>query len=812
MAEKKLKCFSFSIILFLARPAFGQMGFSDGAGSENSSAGAGSAPVLSDSQKEKISLATSDEITEKNFPEIIESFDFNNAEITDVIKAISELTGKNFILDTNVRGKITILAPSKISVAEAYRAFLSALAVNNLTIVPYGKFLKIKQVSNAMNDNIETYAGDYFPNSDQLITRIVHLKHISAEQVSRDLRSLIGRGAQMYVYAPTNSLIISDFGSNVERVMKILNQLDMPGFEEKLVVIPIKHAKAKDIADLVNRIVNKDSSTSRNGSSFSAGVPRFTTTGSQGAGGRGGTAYFMVIPDDRTNSLIVTGNNSGIARVRKLISQLDFRIKPEESGGVYVYYVKHGDAKKIATTLSGIAKDSSASANAATQAAQRPGLPSTPQAKEVFGGDVKIAADEDTNSLIITASKQDYEAVLNLLSKIDIQRDQVFVEAIIMEMALEESGKYGVGYFNFDKESDGAGRVGFNGLGSDLQNILNPIGGEGAILGFGSGSKVEVDIGGTTREIPSLVGFINFLKGVGRTNILSTPQIMALDNEDAEIEVGEEVATSTKSTTTNGVTEQSAVFKDATLKLKIKPFVSPSSDSIRMKIEQKIDQPKAKGEIPNTLTIAKRSINTNIVVPDGDTAVLGGLMKDEETEVVTKVPLLGDIPIIGWLFKSRSKKKNKVNLLVFLTPKIVRSSVDSGKVLSKKLEQRLDMIKQTGGRDPFGRYLDEMPKRASLSKSGSNSSRNKGASALEKRLMQEGASDTESFRGKQEFEYNPEEALKQEEALNQEEASAEKNFMEEELGEPAQDEATSELERTTDELDQEFSEGESTVE
>lgn len=663
-------------------------------------------------KKDKLAMASGDEINDKNYPELIDSFDYNNAEITDVIKAISELTGKNFIIDPAVRGKITIIAPTKISVAEAYRAFLSALAINGYTVVPSGGFLKVKSSRNAQRDNIDTYSGTYFPNSDQMITRIIHLKHISAEQVSRELRILNSKDGELSPYPQTNSLILSDYGSNIERVMKIINQLDVPGFEEKLVVIPIKYAKAKDMAELVNKIVNKDSSSSKGGP-ISAGVPRFG--GARPTSGGSGSAYFMVIPDDRTNALIVVGNSSGIDRIRKLLSQLDFKIRLDENGGVYVYYVKNGEAEKIAQTLNGIAKDNKPATGSSTGGP--PGAPpigpaGVAQSTEIFGGDVKIAADKETNSLIVTASKQDYEVVLNLLSKIDIPRDQVYVEAIIMEMILTDNVKWGVGYFKFDGASKGVGRVGFNGLGDDLQSLMNPTGGAGTILAFGSKGTVPVTVAGTTQNIPDLIGFINLLKGVGRTNVLSTPQIMALDNEDAEIEVGDEVATSFQTSTgANGITQTSATTKDATLKLKIKPFISPASDTVRMKIEQKIAQPKA-GTLKDTISLSKRSIITNIVVPDRDTAVLGGLVKDQEVENITKVPILGDIPILGWLFKSRSVSKEKANLLVFLTPKIVRNPNDNSSLLNKKLDQRLNFIKQNGGRDPYGKVIDDLPKRS----------------------------------------------------------------------------------------------------
>ncbi len=676
--------------------------------------------TLTEDQKQKLSQAPLEDITNENFPELIESFDYPNAEITDIVKAMGELTGKNFIIDPGVRGKITIIAPSKVTVAEAYKAFLSALAINGFTVVPSGKFLKIKSARNAQRDSIETYSGAYYPTADQMITRLIHLKHISATQVQRDLRILPSKDGELSIYEPTNTIILSDWGSNVERVMKIINQLDIPGFEEQLNVIALKYAKAKDIADIVDQIVNKGerSTTQTRGrsGSFTAGVPRFNRTATGNTQNQQGNAYFMVIPDDRTNTLIVVGNKSGIARIRKLVSQLDFKIRPED-GGVYVYYVKNGDAEKIAQTLTGIAKDTAPKTGGATS--PNSAASSSANSQEIFGGDVKIAADKNTNSLVVTASKPDYETVLNLLSKLDIPRDQVYVEAIIMEMSMSDALNWGVGYYQFDKDSGGVGRMGFNGFGNDLSSFLSPVGGNGAVLGFGRGEAVTLSnaVNGQNVVVKSLTGFINFLKKVGRTNVLSTPQIMAMDNEDAEIEVGDRVPTSTTTTQTTTGASSGVQFEDATVKLKIKPFISPSSDQVRLEIDQKIKQLSNKTSTAKALAdaaviLSTRSIKTNIVVGSGDTAVLGGLMRDDELESVSKVPILGDIPILGWLFKSKTVQKDKINLLVFLTPKIIRNKQDSSELLGKKLNERLGFIKQTGGRDPYGEKIDSLPKGA----------------------------------------------------------------------------------------------------
>ncbi|UXR63857.1 type II secretion system secretin GspD [Bdellovibrio bacteriovorus] len=682
----------------------GPSGFAPRGGSDSNSGG--TANILNKTEKDKLAKAPIEDINSKNFPETIESFDFPNVEITDLIKAIGELTGKNFIIDPGVRGKITITAPTKITVAEAYKAFLSALAINGFTVVPSGSFLKVKSARNAQRDNIETYSGAYYPNADQMITRIIHLKHISASQVNRDLRILPSKDGEMNIYEPTNSIIISDYGSNIDRVMKIISQLDVPGFEEQLEVIPIKYAKAKDLADLVDKIVNKGNKTQGSApGTFTAGVPRFSR--SAGATSQQGASFFMAIPDDRTNSIIVVGNKSGIVRIKKLISQLDFKIRAEESGGVYVYNVKYGDAEKIAQTLQGVAKDAAPKPSTGGSLLSPIGASGQMQAQqEIFGGDVKITADKTTNSLVVTASKQDYDVVLSILSKLDAPRDQVFVEAIIMEMSVNDGNSWGIGYYQYG--DSGYGKVGFNGL-SNINDFLSPTGGSGAVIGFGQGKTVEVTdpVSKQTLKIPSLLGFINFLKTAKKANILSTPQLMTLDNQEGELEVGDKVVVgeNVQNVGTSGTTVRTPQFEDATIKLAIKPFISPASNQIRMEIKQQVAQlstastPKAFQD--STQPLAKRSLKTVINVNNGDTVVLGGLMKEQDQESVTKVPLLGDIPIIGWLFKSRTIVKDKTNMVVFLTPKIVRNTVEANAIVSKKLDERVEFVKAQGGVDPY---------------------------------------------------------------------------------------------------------------
>ncbi len=673
------------------------------------------APSLADAQIE--------DMTDENYPDLVEA-NFPNAEITDVVKAIGQLTGKNFIIDPGVRGKISIIAPSKVTVAEAYKAFLAALAINGFTVVPYGKFLKVKASRNAQRDSIETYTGAYAPTSDIYITRIIHLKHISAEEVNKRLRVLPSKDGEMTPYEPTNSLLITDYGANVERMMKIIKELDRPGFEEQLSVIPIRYAKSKDLADLINQIINKDTRGAGGAPAFGANVPRFRSRGGTAAGGTP-EELSLVAPDDRTNALIVVGNRAGIEKVRDLVKKLDYKLDPAEAGGVFVYYVRYGEADKISQTISGLASGTSSaggassplggSANSAFGAATRPASPLDRQ--NIFGGDVKINADKNTNSLVITASKQDYDTVRSLLAKIDIPRDQVFVETIIMEMNIDKARSWNPTYYYLDPGSKGVGRAGFSSAGS-LSNILNPGSDSGAVLGFGSGATVDFTVPGTstTVKVPSLLAFIKFIQSNIESNILSTPRIMALDNEEAVIEVGDKVPVSATTTSVGNNVVNDVKTENATIKLEITPYIRPDSDVVRLKLAQSVKQVNPNAAVAASLanlatTISDRTIKTNIVVNSGDTAVLGGLIRDEEGVNETKIPVLGDIPVLGWLFKARSRTKKKINLVVFITPRIIRGVRDSQQLTSEKVNERVDWIKRNfDGRDPHGAKMDSLPK------------------------------------------------------------------------------------------------------
>jgi len=669
----------------------------------------------------KMSEAYLEEINNKNYPDMIDTFDYPDIEIKEMVKIMSELTGKRFIFSDKISGKISIVSKSPITVAEAWKAFLSALQMNDLTIIRSGKFLKVIKSRDAIKSNIETYSGSYFPDADQMVTKIIKLKYIPVSELDKSLRSLYSKDGDLKPYEPTNSLIVSDYGSNIEKIIGIIKELDVPGFEEKMEVIPIKYAKAKDIADLINKIINKgDKSTSS--------VPRFRRTNDNSSSSKGAVNLSYVTDDERTNAIIALGNAGGIEKAKELVKTLDFKLEGDQSGGVYVYYVKYNNAEEIAKTLGGIADDSKKAQDQGNKGAGRAPLPATASAPktpaQIFGAEVSVKADKNTNSLLITASPQDYAKMKSILAKIDIPRDQVFVETVIMEIQADNKRDIGVDIAKVtspdgvgDSINNPAQSFAVNGMFGNksglLQSIATPteflLGLSGGILSFGGGDDVFVRVGESIQAVPSIAGMIRLFQTYEVGNVLSTPKIMAMDNEEAELEVGQQIVVGQQQVSNAAGATTSTQRAEVNTTLTITPSISPESNAVRLKIKQVVKDVVDPGNI-NT-AINNKAISTNIVVPNGDTAVLGGLVNEKEAKRNTKIPLLGDIPILGWLFRSTSKTMVKSNLMVFITPKIVRNPAQNKKLLNSQIDDRLKFIKKNmNGVDPYGEKIDEISK------------------------------------------------------------------------------------------------------
>lgn len=628
-------------------------------------------------------------------PDIVSNFDFPDADIIEIAKTLGRLTCQNFIYDKDVKGKISIVSNAPITIGEAWKAFLTALEVNNFSIVPSGAYLRITRKRDAREKQIVTYAGSYSPDTDTLITRVLRLKYIGAEEAARVFRNFMSPDTRIVNYDQTNTLIITDTGANVKKLSDIIKLLDVEGYDESLEVIRIKNASAQEIAKLIDQLL-PGSQGSAGGPGAPIGIPRFRTGGGFTARKtKEGGEISHIIPDDRTNSVIVSANKRGLEQVRELIDKLDSKVTASAgSSRIHVVYLQFADAEQVAQTLSNLA-----SGSAAKPAGQPGAAPTTAQ---LFEDAIKVAADKPTNSLVITGSPTDFQTISRVIAKLDVPRDQVYVETVIMEIDLSKNFQLGTAVA---LPNSGMSFIPDQNFGSAFGNLLtNPLANTGLVMGFqaGNGSKT-FSVGGNTVTVKSLQGLITALQGNSVGNILATPQILTLDNQEAEIEIGETVPVPTV-TAIQGSTSTSFSREKVALNLKIKPQINKISDFVKLDIKQKYadfapTQRVTNSPVPGTI---ERSSSTTVVVQDSDTVALGGLISDKTTESTTKVPLLGDIPLLGWLFRSKTTSSSKSNLIVFITPHVVKQYSAVRKILDKKLQQRDEFLeKNAGGEDPL---------------------------------------------------------------------------------------------------------------
>ena len=703
-------------------------------------------------QKGKISglsfnSSSIEDIDSKNFPDKIKSFDYPNAKISDIVKAMSNLTGLNFIVDPSIKGSISIIAPSPITVAEAFQAFLSALAVNGYSLVRSGAFWKVISAEKASRDNTQIYTGEYFPEADHFITKIFKLKHTNVKNLEVHLKQFLTEKKHKVVFYETaNTIIVSDYGSTIEKISQIIKELDVPDVNNLVEVIPVKYAPALDIASKLQILISRKPSSRRSGKPGS-NLVAFSKSGHTGVS--------AIIPDERTNSVVIAGSKDGIKKAKTLIKKLDFYINPQIAGGIFVYYVKHGKAEEIEKTLNTILNPSAVSLQRKGKSSSRNLRNTRPlRFRNFFGSNegfsnIAVSHDKNTNSLIVTASRHDYDILKGILEKIDIPKNQVFIKTIIMNLNAEDNLNWNVSSYKFLNKINEGGfipRIGFSS--AKLQDILGlPTEGGESIFSFGSGEKVKINIpqnlasllglpasssgtsegdenssdnkasSDTSFQIPSIISLVNLIKRQTGATILSTPQIIAMDNEESSISVGLNAPVGTRIQQGNvnfGPTE-SIERKDIDTTLKITPYINPDGQSVRLIIEQKIDSITPTQAVPaklseSAVTVTKREIKTNVILNNEETAVIGGLMTDDEKEITKKVPILGDIPILGWLFRTKDRQKQKTNLVIFITPKIIKTVTDHHKILKDKLDERMNFIRQfMGNKNPsegqFNRIL-----------------------------------------------------------------------------------------------------------
>ncbi len=638
--------------------------------------------------------------------EVVTDFNFPEADILDIAKTLGKLTGKNFILDKDVKGRVTIISNSPITVADAWKAFLTALDMTGFAMIPSGNYIRIARQRDARDKQLKTYTGDYSPESDALITRVFPLKYIDAENITRVLRSFMPSSSRIIPHDQTNTVIVTDTGSNIAKINRMLEILDIEGYDAGIEVIPVKYASATELSKLIDTLIPGTTA----GAGAAAG--RRATPGFRGAQfnarrTKEGGIINTIIADERTNNLIVHANTKGADQVRELVNKLDQKIPAQTGGGkVHVVYLQFADAEQIATTLNSLSQSTGVRPPSGSAAG---GTGVNPVTSSLFEGSIKVSADKATNSLVITASPGDFVTIQRVISKLDIPRDEVYVEVVIMEMLISREFQFSTNVIN---PVSGIGSTPNTDLFSFLQNPLSQ---KGLVLGFAQGAKRTLTIAGQSITVSSIQGLVKALQTNNYANVLATPQILTLDNTEATFESAEKIPVPSV-VAIQGSTSTSVTKESVSLSIKIKPQINKMSNFVKLDVTTKLADISNR-ELPAQVqqlafATTERNAQTSVVVADSDTVVLGGLIRDKMSEVVSKVPLLGDIPLLGWLFRSKSSTTEKTNLLIFMTPQIVRQYEKVRTLLDRKLKERDDFIeRQAGGRDNLREYRDDMIRR-----------------------------------------------------------------------------------------------------
>jgi general secretion pathway protein D len=676
---------------------------------------------------------------------------FNKADIVDVLEQASRWTCRNFVYtDEIARGKITLLSKTPVTADEAYAAFLVALNSNNIAVYATGKYYKLIRTADAKKNPIPLYTDDSrTPASEQPITKVIRLSFSDADQMRGIVSNFVSPQGADVVAIPPDMLIVTDIGLNIRRIEKILGAVDRAGAGDLVRIVQVRYAAAKDVADKINQIFQAQGR---------AGGRRTLVAGQPGAVARPGqppapapalgvapatveVSVSKIIPDERTNKLIIIADEKSFQRILELIEQLDVPTSGE--GGIHVVFLRNANAEELAQTLSNLAQGQ-ARGRTPTPAAPgvlpaaipgqpapaRPtGAPAPPggATAELFMGEVKITADKAQNALLIQASASDFAAIQRLIEKLDLARRQVFVEAVILEVNLRNENQFGVGAhgvvpFTYNGDTgvipiaSEPGRVSSLGV----QNILAAAGLGGFLTGFVGPVSAEASALGL--NLPSLGLVIQALQSSSDVNVLSTPHLVATDNEESEIIVGQNVpfqagytptglqsllgaTTGATGTTTNlanlgGLSSLVAPIQrqPVELRLKIKPQINEGGN-VRLLMDVQNEEIASTDAVLGPTT-SKRSVKTQIVARDQSTIVIGGLIQERSLRSIKRVPFLGSLPLLGWLFRDTITTKSKTNLLVFLTPYIIRDEADYRRIYEKKRKEQQEFVEQFYGRQP----------------------------------------------------------------------------------------------------------------
>jgi general secretion pathway protein D len=681
---------------------------------------------------------------------------FDKVEVEKLVQTVSDATCKTFILGENIRGKISVIGPDngrvEVNADEFYAAFLAALDANNLAVVPYGKFSKIVEKAKAKQNNIPTItdgSAEYTTN-EQMLTRLFKVRYVELEPLRNVVQQLVSPGGDSILFQP-DTLIVNDLGGNMHRIERIVEQLDVRSANDEMRIVQIRYALAADVAATIQKLFEQKGRPGTRPATLPLQVtpnpatpgapvtpvsqtPAGTTTTTTTTPG-GPATLTSLIPDERTNKLIIVASVAANERINDIIRQIDVPISGE--GRINVYQLGNATAEDIAATLQALAQGTANRPRAPAGTAAQPGgapQPTTQRpagapglaATELFAGEVKISPDKATNSLVVVASQNDYRNLVRVIEKLDVPRRQVFVEAVIMEVDMTRETDLGVslhqGFTVNTSQGQAVGILGTKYSGTtppsfSITNLANYGGFLAGIQGPAIPALTALGI-----SVPSFGLIIHALQTSAGVNVLSTPHLLTSDNEEAEITVGQNVpfqagfapqslpgvnassvpgaATSSLGAAIGGLGSYYAPIsrQNVELKLNIKPQIN-ASDYIRLVINESTEEITSNDPVLGP-TLAKRTAKTTVVAKDQETVVIGGIIQDRTIENASKVPVLGDIPVLGVLFRETTKQTIKTNLLLFLTPYIIRDSSDFRRIFERKMAERQKFVEEFYGELP----------------------------------------------------------------------------------------------------------------
>jgi general secretion pathway protein D len=690
---------------------------------------AGATPAAKPAPNDDAKLAGEDDALyscKQRTGQVVVSFK-SDAEVKDLVAWVMGFTCKNFLLDPRIVAtgrKVTIITPNKMSAAEAYRVFLGALATVGLTVVPQGNLLRVVEAIGAHKEALPLMRQGMPDNIDQVVRYVYKPSYIAAEPLRLAWLSLKSEPGDVFTIGST--MVVTDYASHVREMLAFAKLVDVPGGSDGIYTLPVLHADATKLSEKINGIL---SLTAGAGGAAPAAKPGSTDAPRPDAA----AVPSKIIVDERTNTLIVASSEAGYQRVKALVDRLDIALEIEGGSSIHVYPLGSAIAEELAKTLTTAIGDGRAPrpAGAASQTAQtaqtaqtRPGTSPAPPAAvapeagpldgplgglgAVLEGQVRVIADPPTNALIVMSSGRDFLAIKDVIRQLDLPRRQVYIEAMILEVDLDSDRTLGAAGHGASSLSGGSGPLLLGGFETGDVNSTALL----STLSSGSGLFAGLISPQTTLlglNIPSYAALFHALADQTSSHVISTPSIIAVDNVEAKYKVGLTIpvsdgttfvgaASTTASGTPAGIGNTHITQQELPLTLNIKPHIS-NNDLVLLEVTHEAKELTSTSSDTLGPSWTTRSFETRVVVRDQQTVVLGGLTQETEQARTTKIPLLGDIPLLGYLFKSETRQKHKTNLLVLLTPYIIKDQQDLQAIRERKLREHDELVRSFSSLD-----------------------------------------------------------------------------------------------------------------